>query len=495
MSRFGRLAALALAVLASGTTACDGGTTAAAQSRTPPIEFRQQLGEVPATLDTATAAGLSGAFRSAANQALPAVVQVRVIARREGAAPRGGLIPFGGGDAPRRSEGTGSGFIIDGDGHILTNHHVVESAERVEVVLTDGRDYIAEVIGIDPSTDVAVIRIRKRNGEALPVAEIGDSDEVRVGDWVLALGNPLGLEFTVTAGIVSAKGRSINIIRTEDNTQLESFIQTDAAINPGNSGGPMVDLLGRVVGINTAISSQTGFFAGAGFAIPINLAHKVAGDLIRYGAVHRPRLGIGINDVRAPDAEVFRLASVAGSYISSISPNEPAARAGLQLGDVIVAIEGVPIRTSSDLQAQVARFHPGDRIRVNYVRYGEMLEATVQLGEFEVRRDPALASDRPTSGARLLGFRVSEVPQEIAQRPAWRNDWRVVVSEIENYGPLQGRVAPGSVLIRMNGRDIASVRDVERLGAGLREGDVVSLMLIDPRAGDPQPQLINYRAR
>jgi serine protease Do len=491
MKRHGNFWAPAVLLLAGAVTGCEGGPTASAQSRTATTELREQLGPVPAVLDTATAAGLSGAFRAAANQALPAVVQVRVIARRQAQATR---LPFGGGDA-RRSEGTGSGFIIDGDGHILTNHHVIENAERVEVVLVDGRDFLADVIGGDPNTDVAVIRIRSRDNAALPIAQIGDSDEVRVGDWVLALGNPLGLEFTVTAGIVSAKGRSIGILRNDANTQLETFIQTDAAINPGNSGGPMVDLLGRVVGINSAISSQTGFFAGAGFAIPINLARKVADDLIRYGVVHRPRLGIQIRDVRAPDAEVFRLPAVAGAIVSSVTPDEPAAKAGMELGDVILAIEGVSVRSGTDLQAQVARYHPGDRIRVDFVRYGEARTTTVQLGEFEARRDAVLASDRPTSGARLLGFRASAVPDEIARRPAWRSEWRVVISEVENYGPLQGVILPGAIITRLNGREVATPRDVERLAAGLREGDVVSLIVVDPRAPSPQPQIFNYRAR
>jgi serine protease Do len=491
MKRRGQAYALCTLALAGALAACDAGTTAVAQSRTPQSEIREQLGPVPAALDTATAAGLSGAFRAAANQALPAVVQVRVIARRQAQSSR---FPLGGGD-PRRSEGTGSGFIIDEDGHILTNYHVIDSAERVEVVLVDGRDFLADVIGGDPNTDVAVIRIRPRGGASLPVSQFGDSDDVRVGDWVLALGNPLGLEFTVTAGIVSAKGRSIGILRNDENTQLESFIQTDAAINPGNSGGPMVDLLGRVVGINSAISSQTGFFAGAGFAIPINLARKVADDLIRYGVVHRPRLGIQIRDVRAPDAEVFRLPSVAGAIVSLVTPDEPAARAGMELGDVVVAIEGVPVRSGTDLQAQVARYHPGDRIRVDFVRYGEARTTTVQLGEFEARRDAVVASDRPNSGARLLGFRASAVPDEIARRPGWRDAWRVVISEVENYGPLQGNILPGAILVRLNGREIGSARDVERLAAGLREGDVVSLVVVDPRAQNPQPQIFNYRAR
>src|SRR5690606_25721911 len=254
---------------------------------------------VPIKLDTLTASSLSGAFRSAAATALPAVVQVEVQSRVSAASSRRlpFMIPGMPQDEMPVQRGTGSGFIIDEQGHVMTNNHVVEGADRIVVRLTDGREYDASIVGTDPNTDVAVIRLEGAEGESFPVSQFGNSDALKVGDWVLALGNPLGLDFTVTAGIVSAKNRSINILQNEMNTQLEAFIQTDAAINRGNSGGPMVDLLGRVVGINTAIESGTGFFAGAGFAIPINLARKVGGDLIEYGVVHRPRLGIQITAV------------------------------------------------------------------------------------------------------------------------------------------------------------------------------------------------------
>jgi serine protease Do len=466
--------------------------------------MRQQIGEVPSVLDTATAAELSGAFRSAATRALPAVVQIRVVAMRESGAVAQNLpfrIPgFNFDDGPRRTEGTGSGFIIDADGHILTNNHVVEGAERVEVVLLDGRDFEAEIVGTDRDTDLAVVRITPPRGAELPVAQFGDSDALRVGDWVLALGNPLGLEFTVTTGIVSAKGRSIGILAHAGQTQLESFIQTDAAINPGNSGGPLVDLLGRVVGINTAISSQTGFFAGAGFAIPINLAAKVAGDLISYGVVHRPRLGISIADVRAPDAEALQLPAVTGALIRQAPPDGAAARAGIQMGDVIVAIEDWDVRNVADLQARVAQFQPGERIRVGYFRDGQRREATVQLGQFEaVQRERVARSDRPASGAALLGFRAAEPSAEITRSREWRAEWRVIIRDVDRAGGLveSGRamVQPGAVVLRVNGREVTSTRDVERAAGSLRSGDVVSLVVIDPREPDPHPMIFNYRAR
>jgi serine protease Do len=478
---------------------CNNGGAAQAQQRSGQQELREQLGELPVALDTASAAGLSSAFRGAAARALPAVVQIRVVAQRQNQLAQNlpFRIPgFENEESPRRSQGTGSGFIIDADGHILTNYHVVRDAERIDVVLVNGRDYAGEFVGGDPDTDIAVIRVRTRNGEELPVSQIGDSDALRVGDWVLALGNPLGLEFTVTAGIVSAKGRSIDILRRTQQTALESFIQTDAAINPGNSGGPMVDLLGRVVGINTAISSQTGFFAGAGFAIPINLARKVANDLIRHGVVHRPRLGISINDATAADAEVFRLPAVSGAVVARVEPGDPAARAGIQMGDVIVSIEGTSVRNVADLQARVAGYQPGERITVGYIRNGESREAAVQLGEFEATRPQVTAAARNASGAALLGFQFEAVPAELSRRQGWRPEWSVIITGVDpDVVPERFPGRPGAVLLRLNGREVATPRDVERLAGSLRSGEVISIVVIDPREPNAQPSIFNYRAR
>src|SRR5690606_14965002 len=212
--------------------------------------------------------------------------------------------------------GSGSGFIISRDGYVLTNNHVVESANRVTVTLTDNREFEAEVVGRDPNTDVAVLKI---DAQDLPAVRLGDSDGLEVGDWVLALGYPMSLGETVTAGIVSAKGRSIGIMQKNDGASapLEHFIQTDAAINPGNSGGPLINLSGEVVGINSAIAAATGSYSGYGFAVPIQLAKRVADDLIRYGAVHRPRLGVMIGDVTPADVEVFRLPGSSGAVVKS----------------------------------------------------------------------------------------------------------------------------------------------------------------------------------
>jgi serine protease Do len=457
----------------------------------PPDRVQQQLGDIPATLDTAIAARLSGAFRAAAAQALPAVVQITTVAVAD--VPQQAL-PFHPEGMEQRMQGSGSGFIFDAQGYILTNHHVVRNALHVNVVMLDGREYTAEVIGADPSTDVAVIRVEPARGETLPVIQFGDSDLLRVGDWVLALGNPLGLTFTATAGIVSAQGRSLGILSQASETPLEAFIQTDAAINPGNSGGPLVDLNGRVVGINTAIQSPTGLFAGAGFAIPIALARKVADDIVRFGVVHRPRLGIQIDDVSAADAEVYRLPAITGAAITSVTPGTPADRAGLQLGDVIVSIEDRPIHTVAELQARVARFQPGDRIRVGYIRYGSAGSANVELGEFEAAQ-PRTPAPRPEREHNPLGFNVTPLPAQIAGRMGIRGDNVPVVSRVDPLGPAARMLRQGHVIRKFNGRDVRTIRELERYAAGIRSGDVVSLIVIAAGDAEGVPMIVNYRAQ
>jgi serine protease Do len=455
-----------------------------------PDRVQQQLGDIPGTMDTTSTARMSAAFRAAAAHALPAVVQITTIAVAD--VPH--ALPFDI-EPTQRTQGSGSGFIFDAGGYILTNHHVVRNALNVNVVLLDGREYTAEVIGTDPSTDVAVIRVEADRGETLPVIELGESDHLRVGDWVIALGNPLGLTFTATAGIISAKGRSIGILSQASDTPLEAFIQTDAAINPGNSGGPLVDLNGRVIGINTAIESQTGFFSGAGFAIPIELARRVAEDLMRHGVVHRPRLGVSIEDVNAADAEVYSLPAVTGAEITSVAPGTPADAAGLRLGDVILALNNEPIHTVADLQARVARFNPGDRVKVGFIRYGDSMETTVQLGEFEAARTER-PRERQQRERNPLGFNVSALPPQIAAQLGIRGENIPVVSRVDPLSAAgRTRLRSGQVIRQFNGREIRTIRDLERAASGIRTGDVVSLIVLDARASDPVPTIINYRAQ
>ncbi|NIP79854.1 MAG: trypsin-like serine protease, partial [Gemmatimonadetes bacterium] len=274
----------------------------------------------------------------------------------------------------------GSGVLVSGDGLILTNNHVVSGADRITVTLWDKRVFDATVVGTDPTTDMALILIDEGG---LPAAELGDSDRLRVGEWVLAIGNPgfrdaSTLDFTVTSGIVSAKGRPLDVIQNDLTTggdpevaryAIEDFIQTDAAINPGNSGGPLVDLDGRVVGINTAIASANGVSQGYGFAVPINVAKRVMADLLEHGYVRRPLLGISIQNISAEDAEVYGLRRIAGVLVEDFAGDSPAERAGLRRHDVITAVDGTAVERLGQFQRLVAQHEPGDVVAVEVVRY------------------------------------------------------------------------------------------------------------------------------
>jgi len=502
MRKASRKAALLVLLPAMVSTACrDTGVAAQTNGGNLRQQVREQLGPVPATLDTAAAARLASAFRGAADRALPAVVQIRVTQT----APRQQVVrgfPFnmpGMPDPQTPERGTGSGVIFDKSGYILTNNHVVGGADRVSVTLPDGRVYDARVIGTDPETDVGVIKIEPGR-DAVPVANLGSSDALNIGDWVLALGNPLGLEFTVTAGIVSAKGRQLGIVgrggSADQRRSLEAFIQTDAAINPGNSGGPLVDLMGRVVGINTAIQSPTGYYSGAGFAIPIELARKVAGDLIEFGIVHRPRLGVTVAPVDEADAEVYKLPEIAGAELSSVDAASPAGRAGLKRGDVVVSMDGRPIRSNVQLMSELARRRPNEKVQLGYIRYGKRGTATVELGQFEVERPTAATrAPRPT-GVDLLGFRVSTLTSELARQ--FRLDPRVarnqvIITDVTGTQAQDANVPMGAEVVSINGEQVKSVRDVERIANGLRPGQTVSLVY-RPLGGEIEELIVNYRA-
>ena len=252
---------------------------------------------------------------------------------------------------------SGSGVILSNDGYIVTNNHVIEDANEIEVVLNDKRTFAAQLIGTDPNTDLALLKIEATN---LPTIEIGNSDDLRVGEWVLAVGNPFNLTSTVTAGIVSAKARSINILNSD--MKIESFIQTDAAVNPGNSGGALVNTRGQLVGINTAIASQTGSYAGYAFAIPTAIMQKVVADLRQYGTVQRALLGIRMLDITQQVKDQLSLESMEGVYVGEVISGSAADKAGMKAGDVIVQVDGRPINASSQLQEQIGRKNPGDQI-------------------------------------------------------------------------------------------------------------------------------------
>jgi len=274
--------------------------------------------------------------------------------------------------------GSGSGVILTGDGYIVTNNHVINGADEIEVVLNDRRSFIGTVVGSDPSTDIALIKIQASN---LPFLGFGNSDDLQIGEWVLAVGNPFNLTSTVTAGIVSAKGRNINILG--GGTSIESFIQTDAAVNPGNSGGALVNVKGELVGINTAIASNTGSYQGYSFAVPANIVSKVVEDLKEYGTVQRGFLGVQIQDVDAMLASKENLSVTSGAYVADYLPNSAAEAAGLKKGDVIVQIEGVSITSTPQLMEVVSRKRPGEKVVIVVDRKGKRQDYTVILRNAE----------------------------------------------------------------------------------------------------------------
>ena len=276
----------------------------------------------------------------------------------------------------RPSQTSGSGVIISDDGYIVTNNHVIDNASAVEVTLHDNRSYPAKIIGTDPSTDLALLKINERN---LSFIKYGNSDNVKLGEWVLAVGNPFNLTSTVTAGIVSAKARNIGILRDNNGLQIESFIQTDAAVNPGNSGGALVNLNGELIGVNTAIATQTGSYQGYSFAVPVSLVRKIMDDLLEFGEVQRGLLGIRIGDVTARLAEQEGLDVVQGVYVASVNENSAAEEAGIKPGDVITKIESVKVDNVAELQEMVARNRPGDMVKVTFNRNGKVKEVDAVL--------------------------------------------------------------------------------------------------------------------
>lgn len=320
-------------------------------------------------------------FTFAAETCVDAVVYVKVRATQQVVSNAGPLFRFFFGyeriPYSREVQGSGSGVIIREDGYIVTNNHVIAGANAIEVTLNNNRTYPARLIGTDPATDVALIKIEE---SGLPIVPFADSDQLRLGEWVLAIGSPYDLRSTITAGIVSAKGRSMPKDPNNPNEfRIESFIQTDAAVNPGNSGGALVNKEGKLVGVNTAIISQTGSYAGYSFAVPSNIVKRITDDLMDYGTVHRARLGIVMLPINDEIAKELKLSSVNGVYITDMASDSAAAEAGIKVGDVVVEIGGSKVTGVSSVQELVNNFHPGDRAEVKVIRGGEALSFEVVL--------------------------------------------------------------------------------------------------------------------
>lgn len=422
------------------------------------------------------------AFAEVAKGASPAVVYIQVEKTVTSSPEWGAPFPFGddflrrffgvppGYQIPqqkRRVVGQGSGFIVSSDGYILTNNHVVGDADRVVVKLLDGREFKAKTIGTDPHTDIAVIKI---DATDLPVLPLGDSDKLEVGEWVLAIGNPFGLSHTLTAGIVSAKGRtSLGI------TDFEDFIQTDAAINPGNSGGPLINLAGQAIGINTAIFSQSGGYMGIGFAIPINLAKNIRDQLIAHGTVTRGYLGIVIQDLTPELAKTFGLKEAKGVLIAEVANGSPAEQAGLKQGDVIVELNGKPVESVGPFRNQVALIPPGTLVNLTLMRNGEHISVSVKIGKSPHKGRVAMSS---SDILQKLGFTVEDLTKDLAEQFGYQGETGVIVTQVLPGSVAQAAgIRPGTLIKEVNRRRVHNVQEFNKALALAAEKETV-LMLI-----------------
>jgi serine protease Do len=360
------------------------------------------------------------------------------------------------GQQPRseKREGQGSGFIISEDGYILTNNHVVADVDKITVVLKDGRKLDAKVIGTDDKSEVALIKVDAKD---LPIVELGDSDELEVGEWVIAVGNPFGLAETVTVGIVSAKGRQIGIT----DGGYEDFIQTDAAINPGNSGGPLLNIDGKVVGINTAIISQSGGYMGVGLAIPINMAKLIKDQIMTTGKVERGYIGVTMNPEGLTQelAESFGLDKNVGVLVTEIEPESPADKAGLKQGDVILKMNGKEVRSNESLRNTVSLMAPGTKIKLVIFRDGKEKEMSVEVGSLSKSRFGMEMSDL----GKKLGLGIVPINSEIARQLNVRGDKGVIVAEVTSGSPAEDiGIEPGMIILSVNQIPVNTVAEFNK---------------------------------
>ncbi|MVM39951.1 Do family serine endopeptidase [Spirosoma sp. HMF3257] len=437
-----------------------------------------------------------GDFSTAAEAVTPMVVHIRTTMTRT---VRQQQMPdifreffgeeFGGQRQPRRQQGqaSGSGVIISKDGYIVTNNHVVQDADEVEVIMTDKRSFKAKVIGTDPLTDLAVIKVDANN---LPAITLGDSDALKLGEWVLAVGYPLDLESTVTAGIVSAKGRRIGILdqdyaqrqgqqgRTEKqgDTPVEAFIQTDAAINPGNSGGALVNLRGELVGINSAIASATGYYSGYGFAVPVSLVKKVSADLLKYGNVQRGYIGILPIELNSTVAKEKGAKVGRGIYVENVVEKGAAEAAGLKKGDVIVKMEGQPLDSDAQMREIIGRRRPGDAITVTINRDGTERDVKVELrnrngGRELIKKEEVTAS---TTSLNSLGAQFEDLSAQDAKQLGVSGGVRV--KKIVDGKLAETDIEEGFIIVKANGKNVKSTKDLQAIMSAVKEGE--GLMLI-----------------
>ncbi|RQO31352.1 serine protease [Taibaiella sp. KBW10] len=411
-------------------------------------------------------------FTAAAENTVKSVVHIKTMKQGKTVMARdpfdfwgeGGLQQFKMPDA----QGGGSGVIISTDGYILTNNHVVDGADEVQVTFNNRNTQTAKVVGKDPATDLAILKIE---GQRFPALAFGNSDEVKLGQWVLAVGYPLNLDATVTAGIVSAKGRSIGINQRQSNRAIESFIQTDAAVNPGNSGGALVNTQGQLIGINSAIASPTGTYAGYSYAIPSNLARKIANDLIKFGSVQRGYIGVSLGDLSNMTEEQAKEMGISkrdfdnanGVYVGDVVEGSGAAQAGIKKGDFITAINGTEVNSSSVLTEQIARYNPGDKVQIDYLRNGKPLKTQIEL-----KANKGMVAKSSVAGGVYndLGAGFKALSKQEAQ--SMGVDGGILVESV-GEGTLRNYtgIKKGFIITSVNGKPVSDLNAFqEALGAG-----------------------------
>ena len=493
-------------VVGAVTAAFVGGLGIATAFELPQSTFAQSARTAKVASGPRDDGGAPG-FADVAERVTPAVVSIQVekdapkrtTARRPTNVPPGMeefFNQFQGRQPRQLQEGSGTGFLISPTGYILTNNHVVGDADRIKVILTDHREFTAKLVGKDPTTDVAVIKI---DGSGLPTVSFGDDNTARIGSWVLAIGNPLGLDFTVTAGIISAKGRGGPQLSRplENRYAITDFIQTDAAINPGNSGGPLVNVRGEVIGINSMIASETGYYSGYGFAIPISLAKNVSDDLIAHGRVRRAVLGVAIREVTSEEAKAAQLSSIAGVTVGDFSSDgnstSPAKAAGLEPGDVIVAIDGQAVDRVGVLQRIVRMKKPGDVVSVDVMRFGDRKSFKVKLAEAPTEQAVAVADDAKSDGAvddggekamtvsaDKLGITVEPLsPTFVREAKVPATVKGVHVADVDVTSGARGKLFDSDIITEVvyprPRRAVTSTAELQAAIKSLKAGDVISL--------------------
>ncbi len=390
-------------------------------------------------------------FKTSAKTAVDQVVHVMSSGSQSVSSPFDFI--FGGSSQRIPTLSSGSGVIISKDGYIVTNNHVISGADDIEVILNNKKTYKVKIIGRDAAIDLALLKIEATNGETFSAMPYGNSDEIEIGEWVLAIGNPFNLNSTVTAGIVSAKARSLGM---SSRTSLEAFIQTDAAVNPGNSGGALVNTRGELIGINTAIASRTGSYVGYSFAIPVNIVKKVVSDLMEYGEVQRALLGVSIYEINAQSAAELGIENLSGVYVNAVNPNGAADDGGVEVGDVITHIDGAAIKNSSELYEKIGTHRPGDKIKVSILRNGTTKELELILKN----RNNKITMER-VENIELLGAKFKPAPEKILKQFGVPNG--LEISEL-NPGKLRLKgVREGFIITKVNQERVTSVADLKRI--------------------------------